>query len=251
MMFSERRRRLQTLTPAQHDRRQIDRQLRRVERNAVGILRRLGQEAHNQWPGYASPSPSQIEDVLHRANLEITANLKITKAGEPQSLDPANLEITKAGEPQSLDPLRPNDDGIRLRPNDDGIRARRAGLVLLQIRDARTHLDDNNAPRAAYAAIQAAVFGGDLLMHAVTVVAGRQRGGRTSAAPYRHAEQLCQEKIADLLEAGPSLSVSCIADHILRTTLADVTLPGKEPRPVSKRTVRTWIRRRKLETAKR
>ena len=226
MMFSERRRRLQTLTPAQHDRRQIDRQLRRVERNAVGILRRLGQEAHNQWPGYASPSPSQIEDVLHRANLEITANLKITKAGEPQSLDP-------------------------LRPNDDGIRARRAGLVLLQIRDARTHLDDNNAPRAVYAAIQAAVFGGDLLMHAVTVVAGRQRGGRTSAAPYRHAEQLCQEKIADLLEAGPSLSVSCIADHILRTTLADVTLPGKEPHPVSKRTVRTWIRRRKLETAKR
>lgn len=208
------------LTPAQHDRRQIDRQLRRVERNAVGILRRLGQEAHNQWPGYASPSPSQIEDVLHRAN----------------------LEITKAGEPQSLDPLRPNDDGIR---------ARRAGLVLLQIRDARTHLDDNNAPRAVYAAIQAAVFGGDLLMHAVTVVAGRQRGGRTSAAPYRHAEQLCQEKIADLLEAGPSLSVSCIADHILRTTLADVTLPGKEPHPVSKRTVRTWIRRRKLETAKR
>ena len=208
------------LTPAQHDRRQIDRQLRRVERNAVGILRRLGQEAHNQWPGYASPSPSQIEDVLHRAN----------------------LEITKAGEPQSLDPLRPNDDGIR---------ARRAGLVLLQIRETRTHLDDNNAPRAAYTAMQAAVLGGDLFMHAATVVASRQRGGTTSAAPYRHAEQLCQEKIADLLEAGPSLSVSCIADHILRTTLADVTLPGKEPHPVSKRTVRTWIRRRKLETAKR
>ena len=220
MMAGKRTRLLQTLTTAQLDRRRIDRQLRVLELRTIKILRGLGLEKPDQWKGDATPSEAQLAHLLLRADLWIAKGQTHASTRD-------------------------------LRPTDKGIRAFRAVHALIQIRDARTHLDDNNAPRAVYAAIQAAVFGGDLLMHAVTVVAGRQRGGRTSAAPYRHAEQLCQEKIADLLEAGPSLSVSCIADHILRTTLADVTLPGKKPRPVSKRTVRTWIRRRKLETAKR
>ena len=149
MMAGKRTRLLQTLTTAQLDRRRIDRQLRLLELRTIKILRGLGLEKPDQWKGYATPSEAQLTHTMYCANQDIASELKNTSTRD-------------------------------LRPTDDGIRARRAVHALIQIRDTRTHLDDNNAPRAAYAAMQAAVLGGGLLTHAVTVVVGRQRGGSTS-----------------------------------------------------------------------
>ena len=217
MMAGKRTRLLQTLTTAQLDRRRIDRQLRLLELRTIKILRGLGLEKPDQWKGYATPSEAQLANAMYCANQDIASELENTSTRD-------------------------------LRPTDDGIRAYRAVHALIQIRDARTHLDDNNAPRAAYAAMQAAVLGGGLLTHAltnaVTVPALRGLGGATSATPYLAPRQRCQQEAIRLRNDHRGWSASAIALQILKGPYAVVTHANGKRTPVHERTLRRWIKSR-------
>ena len=217
MMAGKRRGLLQTLTTAQLDRRRIDRQLRLLELRTIKILRGLGLEKPDQWKGYATPSEAQLANLLHLADLWIDKGQAHASTRD-------------------------------LRPTDKGIRARRAVHALIQIRDARTHLDDNNAPRAAYAAMQAALIGGDLLLHAltnaVTLAAARRLGGATSNAHFHEQRQRCLQEATRLRNSHPGWSKIDIARQILKTmALADGERTNGTKPPVALRTVRRWIQR--------
>ena len=217
MTAGKRTRLLQTLTTAQLDRRRIDRQLRLLELRTIKILRGLGLEKPDQWKGYATPSEAQLAHLLRLADLWIAKGQTHASTRD-------------------------------LRPTDKGIRAFRAVHALIQIRDARTHLDDNNAPRAAYAAMQAALNGGDLLLHAltnaVTLAAARRRGGATSNAHFHEQRQRCLQEATRLRNSHPGWSKIDIARQILKTmALADGERTNGTKPPVALRTVRRWIQR--------
>ena len=220
MTAGKRTRLLQTLTTTQLDRRRIDRQLRVMERRTINTLRTLkpdATDASHRLRGYASPSEAQLAHLLLRADLWIAKGQTHASTRD-------------------------------LRPTDDGIRAYRAVHALIQIRDARTHLDDNNAPRAAYAAMQAAVLGGDLLLHAltnaVTLAAARRRGGATSNAHFHEQRQRCLQEATRLRNSHPGWSKIDIARQILKTmALADGERTNGTKPPVALRTVRRWIQR--------
>ena len=220
MTAGKRTRLLQTLTTTQLDRRRIDRQLRVMERRTINTLRTLkpdATDASHRLRGYASPSEAQLAHLLLRADLWIAKGQTHASTRD-------------------------------LRPTDKGIRAFRAVHALIQIRDARTHLDDNNAPRAAYAAMQAAVLGGDLLTHAltnaVTVPALRRLGGATSATPYLAPRQRCQQEAIRLRNTHPDWSARAIALQILKRPYAVVTNANGQRTSIHERTLRRWIKSR-------